>query len=369
MKKKNSISFLVASMILITNVMGNATSVFAKENKKFEITKDNFETMDLVQYVNPLIGTDNFKGNSEWAGTAPLVSAPFGMTNFTPQTRQNRIGDISYMYKDTKFKGFFATHQPAIWMGDYGYVNVMPQIGDIIPDENGRALTFSHDDEVSTPYYYKVKAGEKEGKPITAEMTATERCAVYNFTYPDTDEAKIFVESARDRGNGQIEINEENGEISGWNNDNMSSHLNNNPPKNLKGYFVIQFTNPINGKGAYKDYKIEKDGLKAEGQKSGAYINFDADKDEKIEVRIGTSFVSVEQARANIKQEIGDKTFDQIKEGTKEVWNDRLNTFQIKGATEDENHIFYTAMYHALLYPRSFYENVKGEDKIGRAHV
>ena len=95
------------------------------------VEQREIEAQDLVQYANPLIGTNNFKGNSEWAGTAPFVTSPFGMTNFTPQTRMNRIGDISYMYQDTKFKGFFATHQPAIWMGDYGYVNVMPQIGDV----------------------------------------------------------------------------------------------------------------------------------------------------------------------------------------------------------------------------------------------
>lgn len=362
MKKKKSISILLASMLVVTNVISTSTSVVAKENSKIEIKKDNYETMDLVQYVNPLIGTNNFKGNSEWSGTAPLVSVPFGMTNFTPQTRENRIGDISYMYRDTKFKGFFATHQPAIWMGDYGYVNVMPQIGNVSPDQNGRALTFSHDDETSTPYYYKVKAGEKEGKPITSEMTATERCAIYRFTYPSTDEAKIFVESARGRGDGHIEINEEKGEITGWNNDNMSSHLNNNPPKNLKGYFVIQFNKPTNGKGTYENYEIQKDDISAGGKKSGAYLSFNTEQDETIEVRIGTSFVSVDQARANIQQELGSKDFNEVKEDTKNIWNDRLNAIQIEGATESENHIFYTSMYHALLYPRTFYEVVDGKN-------
>ena len=361
MKGKRSISFLITGMVALTNILGSASTVFAKESTNYEITTNNYETKDLVQHVNPLIGTNNFKGNSEWSGTAPLVSAPFGMTNFTPQTRENRIGDISYEYKDTKFKGFFATHQPAIWMGDYGYVNVMPQIGNVSPDQNGRALTFSHDDETSTPYYYKVTAGKEEGKPITSEMTATERCAIYRFTYPSSDEAKIFVESARGRGNGHIEIDEENGEITGWNNDNMSSHLNNNPPENLKGYFVIQFNKDTNDKGTYENYEIQSDVTSADGQKSGAYLSFNTEQDETVEIRIGTSFISVDQARANIEQEIGDKEFNEVKEETKNVWNDRLNAIQIEGATESENHIFYTAMYHALLYPRSFYEEVDGK--------
>lgn len=362
MKGKRSISFLITGMVALTNILGSASTVFAKESTNYEITTSDYETKDLVQHVNPLIGTNNFKGDSEWSGTAPFVSAPFGMTNFTPQTRENRIGDISYEYKDTKFKGFFATHQPAIWMGDYGYVNVMPQIGDVSPDQNGRALTFSHDDETATPYYYKVTAGKEEGKPITAEMTATKRCAIYRFTYPSSDEAKIFVESARGRGNGHIEIDEENGEITGWNNDNMSSHLNNNPPENLKGYFVIQFSKDTDGKGTYENYKIQNDATSADGQKSGAYLSFNTEQDETVEIRIGTSFVSVDQARANIEQEIGDKEFNEVKEETKNIWNDRLNAIQIEGATESENHIFYTAMYHALLYPRTFYEVVDGKN-------
>lgn len=362
MKGKRSIAFLITVVVAFANIFNSAATILAKENINYKTTTNNYETMDLVQHVNPLIGTNNFKGNSEWSGTAPLVSRPFGMTNFTPQTRENRIGDISYEYNDTKFKGFFATHQPAIWMGDYGYVNVMPQIGDIYPDQNDRALTFSHDDEIATPYYYKVTAGEAEGKPITSEMTATERCAIYRFTYPSSDEAKIYVESARGRGNGHIEIDEENGEITGWNNDNMSSHLNNNPPENLKGYFVIQFTKDTDNNGTYENYEIQNDSTSADGQKSGAYLDFDTNQDETVEVRIGTSFISVDQARANIEQEIGDKNFNEVKEETKNIWNERLNTIQIEGATESENHIFYTAMYHALLYPRTFYEEVNGKN-------
>ena len=136
----------------------------------------------------------------------------------------------------------------------------------------------------------------------------------------------------------------------------MSSHLNNNPPENLKGYFVIQFSKDTDGKGTYENYKIQNDAISADGQKSGAYLSFNTEQDETVEIRIGTSFVSVDQARANIEQEIGDKEFNEVKEETKNIWNDRLNAIQIEGATESENHIFYTAMYHALLYPRTFYE-------------
>lgn len=328
-----------------------------------EVSAQDAQLKNLVQYVDPLIGSDNFKGNSEFAGLAPFVTAPFGMTNFTPQTRENRIGDISYMSKDTKITGFFASHQPAIWMGDYGYVNVMPQPGETIrPSKDHRGLSFSHDDEVSTPYYYSVVM-DKENSSIKGEITATERCAIYRFTFPEGGKNSILVESARGRGNGNIVVNTSNDEIYGWNNDNMSSHLNNKPPKNLKGYFAIQFDTPIVVNGTYSGYQVAAGSTTAQGQKSGAYVTFDTEPGQVIEMRIGTSFLSERQARANITQEIGDKSFSTVSDELENVWNEKLNTIQIEGADDDENAIFYTAMFHASMYPRKFFETVEGVNK------
>ena len=80
-----------------------------------------------VGWVNTYIGTGG--GDVDYGGTMPLVTTPFGMTNWTAQTRQNRISVTSYAYEDTQISGFIGTHQPAIWMGDYGYVTLMPEIG------------------------------------------------------------------------------------------------------------------------------------------------------------------------------------------------------------------------------------------------
>src|SRR5258708_39755543 len=80
---------------------------------------------DAVCYVNPLIGTQ--KSAIGYGGSMPFVSPPFGMTNWTPQTRQNKISVTSYNYGDSTISGFIGTHHPAIWMGDYGYVTLMPQ--------------------------------------------------------------------------------------------------------------------------------------------------------------------------------------------------------------------------------------------------
>ena len=81
-----------------------------------------------VDYVNPLVGTA-WEGEG---GTAPFVGRPFMMTNFLPQTRQNKMGSMAYVYEDKEIIGFMASHQPTVWMGDYGYVSLMPQTGNEI---------------------------------------------------------------------------------------------------------------------------------------------------------------------------------------------------------------------------------------------
>ena len=85
-----------------------------------------------LRYVNPFIGTRGPNPTSpEYGGTLPAVTRPFGMTQWTAMTRQNRIGVNPYHYDDGHMEGFLGTHQPAIWMGDYGYVSLMPGTGEI----------------------------------------------------------------------------------------------------------------------------------------------------------------------------------------------------------------------------------------------
>ena len=94
-----------------------------------------------VDWVNPYIGS---AGNgSEYGGTMPLVTTPFGMTNWTAQTRQNRVSVASYNYADSHIQGFIGTHQAAIWMGDYGYVTLMPELDGLRYAPEARQLPFS----------------------------------------------------------------------------------------------------------------------------------------------------------------------------------------------------------------------------------
>jgi putative alpha-1,2-mannosidase len=142
-----------------------------------------------------LIGT--MKSKIGYGGTMPFVSPPFAMTNWTPQTRQNKISVTSYEYDDKLITGFIGTHQPAIWMGDYGYITLMPQVGELQTTPEARGLAFSHSEETAKPDHYAVSLRTAQGARIRAEMTATERCAFLRFRFPDAGVARVLVEISR----------------------------------------------------------------------------------------------------------------------------------------------------------------------------
>lgn len=118
-------------------------------------TTSYHDNAGVLRYVNPKIGTYGVTPNGN-GGMIPSVSPPFGMTRWTPQTRENFISQCPYNDLDSYVHGFQATHQPAIWMGESGQVVLSPGVGDVHPLFTERAHAFSKDNEISTPYVYEV---------------------------------------------------------------------------------------------------------------------------------------------------------------------------------------------------------------------
>ena len=113
------------------------------------------QDVGVLRYVNPKIGTYGVTPNGN-GGMIPSISPPFGMTRWTPQTRENFISQCPYNDMDSYIHGFQATHQPAIWMGESGQVVLSPGVGEVKPLFTQRAHLFGKSDEVSTPYVYEV---------------------------------------------------------------------------------------------------------------------------------------------------------------------------------------------------------------------
>ncbi|MFN2440914.1 MAG: GH92 family glycosyl hydrolase, partial [Chitinophagaceae bacterium] len=304
-------------------------------------------------------------------GTMPSVGPPFAMTNFVAQTGENYMSRMNYFYEDSSIIGFLASHQPTVWMGDYGYVSIMPQTGDLKVLPNERALKYNHKNEVSTPYYYSVLLNAANNQQIKAEMASTSRCGIFQFTFPAAQDAHIIIQGinlnpeikhwANDfserikKLKGYVKINQAKNEITGYNPDRQSAQISPGLP-NFKGYFVIQFDKPFKEFGTWDGDKVAASSIEQYGTRSGAYISFAASKNEKVQVRIGTSFISIEQARKNMALEIKGKSFNDIVQSTRNMWQKNLSRIKVKGITEDQKHIFYTAMFHTMQFPREMDE-------------
>ena len=302
---------------------------------------------DPIDWVNLYIGTGS--GPIGYGRTMPYVVPPFGMTSWTPQTRQNKQGGVSYKYEDTSISGFMGTHQAALWMGDYGYLTMMPEIDSLKTAPAERKLPFTHADETVAPDYYSVSMDAGQSRKIRTEITATARCGYLRFTFPANDSSLVMVEASRPNVAGSVHVNAAAREITGYNPDRMDSNLGPFTLPNFKGYFVLQFRKAFSGSGTYPEQPQA-------GESLGAYAKFKTSEGEVIEARVGTSFLSIEQARKNLRAEIPDWDFEAVRKSIRSEWNKKLSQVSIEGATDDQRRILYTGLYHAMLYPRTFFE-------------
>lgn len=321
----------------------------------FFIQQAVFSQKSNLDYVNPYIGTTGHV--TGYGGVIPAVGPPFAMTQWSAMTRENKISACAYNYSDTTIIGFIGTHQPAIWMGDYGYVSLMPEVGKLEVDFNERAVPFRHSNEIATPCNYLVAFKNKNKKEITTQLSATERCAIFRFTFPGNDTAHIVVDAGRSKNFiSWVKVVPERNMIIGYNPDRQSAYL--GPPlKNFKGFFAIVFDQPFaGGYGTYYHGSPFDKNTEQYGNKCGAYVTFSTRTQHTVIAKVATSFISIEQALANLDTEIPDWEISKTVAQTKTAWNNYFNKIQVSGKSEDQKVNFYTALYHTLQYPRIFSE-------------
>lgn len=306
-----------------------------------------------VDYVNMYIGTTG-KHSTEYGGTVPAVSQPFGMTQWCAATRINNISRTMYHYDDKTLLGFMGTHQPAIWMGDYGYFTMMPQVGRLKISNEERAVPLERNKEEATPYYYKI-SHQDEGLPIITEFTATSHSSFFRMTYPHEGKAILYIEAGREKEGGGVEIDSGNKKIRLYNRERHDSHL--GPPLyEFAGYYVLEFSEPFSAYGTWNEGVAEAGRSKDSGSNVGCYVEF-APGTKVVEIKIGSSFIDHEQAEVNLKAEIPEgMTFEQTKAKVRQSWSENMDRVTIKGASEDDLAIFYTAYFKTLQFPREFSE-------------
>jgi predicted alpha-1,2-mannosidase len=317
-------------------------------------------SQDLVQYVQPLSGTASSTttaaqkhseaGSEKNANTIPAVGLPFGMTQWTPQTRTSETKCIPpYFYKDSLINGFRGTHWiSGSCMQDYGSVTIMPVTGAL--RTTNYATPFSHQQEVTTPAYYKV---EIPAYHCTTEITATARCGMMQFTLQQDDSLYLLVMPNSDRGEGALHINAAKGEVWGYNPVHRIYQGWGNKA-GFSGYFFIQFEKVPARTGSFSEAAVFTADSIHDQKNSGVFAGFKLKKGEQLRIRIGTSFSSVAEAKRNLRAEITTWNFEAVRAMANQSWQQALSQIQVQGSNEKDKRILYTAMYHALQHPRLF---------------
>lgn len=298
--------------------------------------------------VNPMIGT---AGDGQ---TFPATGVPFGMTQWTPQTRDGEAKCVApYYEKDSRIQGFRASHFPSgSCTQDYGSITIMPVTGTPNLGPAERASAFRRSSERMTPYRYDVTLDDYG---IRASMTATSRAGLLAFRYPAGAEAWILVQANARPGEGEVRIDAARREISGFN-PVYRLYAGAGKPAGFSGYFVARFDRSFRAVGVWSGTERHDGGSKQTGSHGapGAYVQVGVEPGDVVRVKVGTSFTSVEEARKNLDAEIPGWDVDAVAAASKAAWDRALSAVVLPGAPESRRRVFYTALYHSLLLPREF---------------
>lgn len=303
---------------------------------------------DYSTYVNPFIGTGGH------GHTFPGAILPHGMIQPSPDTRIDGWDACSgYHYSDSLINGFSQTHLSGTGCADYGDFLLMPTSGGQIIDNQTDTLqnrpfasSFSHADECAEPGYYSTFLGRYG---IKAEVTATERAALYRFTYSEGKEAGMILDldySIQNQTNLDMRI-----EVQGdsairaykrtgaWAADQQLS-------------MYAKFSKPFACR-IINDTIIDSKGR--DFVRCKALLRFpDIADNEELLVKVGISAVDWTGAEKNVLSEIPSWNFDQVRAFARDKWNDYLSTIDIEADNDTDKTIFYTAMYHAAVSPNLF---------------
>ncbi len=298
---------------------------------------------DPVDYVNPLVGSQS-KISLSTGNTYPAIALPWGMNFWMPQT--GKMGDgWGYTYDADKIRGFKQTHQPSPWINDYGQFAIMPVTGKVVFDQDERASWFSHKAEIAKPYYYKVYLADHD---VTTEIAPTSRAAMFRFTFPESKDSYVVID-AFDRGSWVKVIPGEN-KIIGYTTKNSGG-----VPENFKNYFVMVFDKSFSFTAAVTNGNIKPGELEAKDNHAGGIVGFSTKRGEQVNVRVASSFISLEQAEQNLK-ELGNDNFDKVAAKGRQEWNKVLSKIEVNDNNVDNLRTFYSCLYRSVLFPRSFYE-------------
>lgn len=332
-------------------------------------------TARVIDHVNPFVGTTNF------GTTNPGAICPNGLMSVTPfnvmgsdlnvYDKDSRWWSTPYCYENKFFTGFSHVNLSGVGCPELGLVLTMPTTGKVQPDHciHGSEYTAEH----AEPGYYSC---DLTGYGIKVEASATTRTSAERYTFPE-GRSNILVnlgEGLTNESGGWIRKVSDT-EIEGM---RLAGTFCYNPQAVFPMYFAIRISRKPAESGFWKlqpkmkgveaewtpdngTYKIySKYGREIAGDRIGYWFSFDTEAGEQVELQMGVSFVSCENAWKNLDAEQNGFAFDSVREAAAARWESDLSRIKVTGGTEKDKEVFYTALYHALIHP-NILNDVNGE--------
>ena len=304
------------------------------------------DNQNLTSLVNTFIGT------SDGGNTFPGAVVPWGMVSVSPHNSLNTV--TGYIYGEKDFYGFGMVHLSGVGCPELG--SILISITDIDSAINPEDFKSSYSNEKAVPGYYSVRINNPE---VSVEVTTTERAGFLKFKSLIESKKWIIVDVGRSlslTGGGRIKIISDD-EVEGY---NISGGFCGEENRE-EVYFAAKFSKKFdNHKLWINDKIIDSVEAKINDSSIGALLNFNLEDDNVLLIKIGISYVSVENARLNLEQEIPDWDFDRIKKEAVNKWEKQLSKIIVEDSNKANLTKLYTAIYHALLHP-NIINDVNGE--------
>ncbi|MBT7704768.1 MAG: glycoside hydrolase family 92 protein, partial [Polaribacter sp.] len=302
----------------------------------------------LISYVNPLIGTGGH------GHTYPGATLPFGMMQLSPDTRlEGWDGCSGYHYSDTEIYGFSHTHLSGTGVSDYGDILLMPtnkivfnngaDTSSSAAEKEGYKSKFSHENEIAEPGFYKVHLDDTN---IDVALTVSKRSGMHTYQFPANKNQVVILDLLHRDEVLDAKINTISAtELSGY-------RFSKAWATDQRLFFSIKTSHPFND----MLQSPPKKGMPG-GQKIA--LTFINPKNEPVIIKIGISAVDIAGAKMNLATEIGDKTFEEVKQEAQKIWEQQLQKIVIEDSKLADKTNFYTAMYHVSIAP-NLYQDVDG---------
>ncbi|WP_444996760.1 GH92 family glycosyl hydrolase [Aliikangiella sp. IMCC44359] len=409
-----------ALLLLITSGCSWQNNQSDKTNTdlaKNSVASENW-VANPVDYVDPFIGTEGVNNHRQAANVVPGAVVPYGMLNFGPEhvysadmlaeskrsqrwvvdeKRRIPVSAGGYNYGATRVKGFSLTRLSGTGcLGASGDIPILPFTNAVkhSPDTDDLdayySAGFSHQNETAIPGYYQV--GLDNG--VNVELAATTRTGIAQFRFPKNKSAKLLFRTSYSQlgsEKAQTQVDLDKNEISGSvTSGNFCGYLG---QYNQRSYYTLHFVAKLDKKimatGAWEDDAVKKGKVVAKGgmgygkgptmldpaeegqlntggvpelgKGSGVWVEFETEEQQKVVLRVGISYVSVENARKNLQAEQqASSSFNTIRQSAYQQWHTALSKVQVESNNQEKLKTFYTALYHSQFHPNIF-SDVNGE--------